>query len=90
MKFEWDENKASKNISNHKVSFEEAITVFNDQLYIDFFDPDHSGNEDRYIRVGQSNKDRILIVSYTERTNVIRVISAREATKRERQDYENG
>ena len=90
MKFEWDENKASKNLSSHKVLFEEAITIFNDQLYIDFFDPDHSDNEARYIRIGQSNNNRLLIVSYTERNNVIRVISAREATKREREDYENG
>ena len=90
MKFEWDEQKASKNLSSHKVLFEEAITVFIDQLYIDFFDPDHSDNEARYIRIGQSNKKRILIVSYTERNNVIRIISAREATKRERDDYENG
>ena len=90
MKFEWDEQKASKNLSNHKVLFEEAITIFNDQLYIDFFDPDHSDNESRYIRIGLSNKSRLLIVSYTERNHVIRIISAREATNREQEDYENG
>jgi uncharacterized DUF497 family protein len=69
MKFEWDENKAAKNLSKHQVSFDEAKTVFDDPLYIDFYDPDHSEDEDRYLIVGQSTRGRLLIVSYTERGN---------------------
>ncbi|MFK0731466.1 MAG: BrnT family toxin [Gloeotrichia echinulata GP01] len=67
MKFDWDENKATANLSKHGVSFEEAKTVFNDPFYIDFYDPDHSYEEDRYIIVGESAQGRLLIVSYTER-----------------------
>ena len=63
MKFEWDENKAARNLSKHKVSFEEAKTVFNDPLYVDFYNPDHSDDEERYIIVGESNRGRILILS---------------------------
>ena len=90
MKFEWDENKAAKNLSKHKVSFNEAKTVFNDPLYIDFYDPDHSEEEDRYLIVGQSDQGRLLIVSYTERGNSVRLISAREVTSHERRVYEEG
>lgn len=90
MKFEWDENKAAKNLSKHGVSFQEAETVFNDPLYIDFYDPDHSIDEQRYLIVGQSNKGRLLIVSYTERKDSIRLISARVVTRTEREAYEQG
>ncbi|MBW4545007.1 MAG: BrnT family toxin [Symplocastrum torsivum CPER-KK1] len=90
MKFEWDENKAGKNLLKHQVSFDEAKTVFDDPLYIDFYDPDHSVDEDRYLIVGQSNQERILIVSYTERGSSIRLISAREVTRQERRVYEEG
>ena len=90
MKFEWDENKALKNLSKHRVSFEEAKTVFNDPLYIDFYDPDHSEDEKRYLIVGQSSQGRLLIVSYTERRDSIRLISARELTRTEREVYEEG
>ena len=90
MKFEWDENKALSNLSKHKVSFEEAKTVFNDPLYIDFYDPDHSDEEERYLIVGQSCQDRLLIVSYTERRDLIRLISARDVTRTEREVYEEG
>jgi hypothetical protein len=88
MKFEWDDNKAARNFSKHGVSFEEAATVFFDPLYIDFFDPAHSDDERRYIRVGRSEQHRVLVVSYTERDHAARLISARLATKRERQAYE--
>ena len=88
MEFEWDKNKATSNFSKHNVSFDEAKTVFNDPLYIDFYDIDHADNEHRYIIIGQSQKGQLLIVSYTERKNVIRLISARKATRREREDYE--
>ncbi len=90
MKFEWDENKAAKNLSKHQVSFDEAKTVFDDPLYIDFYDPDHSEDEDRYLIVGQSTQGRLLIVSYTERGNSVRLISAREVTRKERRVYEEG
>lgn len=90
MQFEWDENKAARNFSKHGVSFEEAKTVFADPLYVDFYDPDHSEDEERYIIVGESNQGRLLIVSYTERGNSVRLISAREATRTERKAYEDG
>ena len=90
MQFDWDKNKAERNLSKHEVSFEEAKTVFDDPLYVDFYDPEHSEDEDRYLLVGQSNRGRFLIVSYTERGNLIRLISAREVTKTERETYEQG
>ena len=90
MKFEWNENKAVANLSKHGVSFDEAKTVFDDPLYVDFYDPDHSYNEDRHIIIGQSQQGRLLIVSYTERENVIRLISARKLTQEEREAYEEG
>ena len=95
MRFEWDNNKASKNLSKHGVSFSEAQSVFDDPLYIDFYDPDHSDREERYLEeryliVGESKQGRLLIISYTERVNSIRIISAREVTKSERQMYEEG
>jgi len=90
MKFEWDRGKATSNLSKHEVSFEEAKTVFDDPLYIDFYDPDHSESEERYLIVGESNQGRLLIVSYTERRDSIRLISAREVTRTEREAYEEG
>ena len=67
MEFEWDEEKASANLEKHGVSFEEAKTVFADPLYVDFYDPDHSNDEHRYIIIGESQQGRLLLVSYTER-----------------------
>jgi uncharacterized protein len=90
MIFDWDTNKAAKNLSKHQVSFDEAKTVFDDPLYIDFYDPDHSEAEERYLIVGRSNQGKILIVSYTEREDSIRIISARKVTKAERKVYEEG
>lgn len=88
MEFEWDENKAKVNLSKHDVSFAEAQTIFHDPLFVDFFDPDHSEDEERYIIIGQTEQKRLLIVSYTERMGKIRLISAREATRKEREAYE--
>jgi uncharacterized protein len=88
MKFEWDENKAGKNFSKHGVLFNEAKTVFDDPLYVDFYDLDHSDEEERYLIVGESKRGRLLIVSYTERKDSIRIISAREVTRLEREAYE--
>ncbi|MGB5634544.1 MAG: BrnT family toxin [Waterburya sp.] len=90
MQFEWSENKAASNLSKHGVSFEEAKTVFDDPLYVDFYDPDHSEDEERYLIVGESSRGRLLIVSYTERGDSIRLISARELTRTERSAYEEG
>jgi uncharacterized DUF497 family protein len=88
MDYEWDENKALANLSKHGVSFQEAKTVFSDPLYIDFFDPDHSFGEHRFILLGESDQGRLLFVSYMERNQAIRLISAREATPAERKAYE--
>jgi len=90
MEFEWDENKAAVNLSKHKISFEEAKTVFDDPLYVDLYDPDHSDEEDRYIIVGESQQSNLLIVSYTERGDFMRLISARKVTRVEREVYEEG
>ncbi len=90
MRFDWDDNKAASNISKHGVSFEEAKTIFEDPLYVDFYDPKYSHDEDRYLIVGESKQGRLLIASYTERENFIRLISAREVTRNEREVYEEG
>ena len=88
MRFEWDAEKASLNLRKHRVSFEEAQTVFEDDLFIAFSDPGHSEGESRYLVMGQSKQGRLLVVAYTERRESVRLISAREATRRERNDYE--
>ena len=88
MEFEWDRNKAAANLLKHGVPFDEAKTIFDDPLYVDFYDPDHSYDEHRYIIIGQSQRGRLLVMSYTERENVIRLISARKAIRREREAYE--
>ena len=88
MEFEWDENKLRTNLSKHGVSFNEASTIFDDPLYIDFYDPDHSKKEQRYIIFGTSERGRLLMVSYTERGDRIHIISARKATPAERESYE--
>lgn len=67
MDFEWDENKAASNLKKHKVSFNEAETVFDDSLFIAFADPDHSFEEQRFIIMGESNKGRLIVVAYTVR-----------------------
>ena len=85
---EWDAGKAAENYRQHGVSFEEAVTVFYDPLSI--YDPDHSADEQRYIDTGTSEKGRGLVVSYTERGINIRIISCREATRRERRQHEKG
>ena len=85
--FEWNDEKAALNLEKHGVSFEEVRTVFDDPLYIGFPDPAHSHNEFRFIAIGQSAQDRLLMVAYTERKDRIRIISAREATPKERRKY---
>lgn len=88
LRFEWDEGKANRNIEKHGVSFEEAATVFGDPLSLTIEDPAHSRDEQRFITMGDSINHRLLVVVHTDRENVIRIISAREATRRERRDYE--
>ena len=88
MEFEWDESKATANLSKHGVSFEEAKTVFDNLLAVIFDDEVHSVGERREIIIGHSRNNRLLLISFTERPNVIRIISARLATRREREDYE--
>ncbi|MBE0426766.1 MAG: BrnT family toxin [Nitrospirae bacterium] len=86
--FEWDSDKARKNIEIHDVSFDEASTAFGDALSLTIHDPLHSDEEDRFILIGNSYKNRLLVVVHTERGNKIRIISARKATKKERKQYE--
>jgi uncharacterized DUF497 family protein len=88
MNFEWDPNKAESNLRKHGISFQEAATVFGDDLGITVYDPDHSRDEDRFITIGWSDQRRLLMVSHTDREDSIRIISARELTPRERKDYE--
>jgi hypothetical protein len=86
--FEWDEEKSQKNFRKHKVSFEEAKSVFNDPFALTIPDPKHSSGEYRYIDIGYSSKGRILVVVYSERRSNIRIISCRKATKSEQRVYE--
>ncbi len=89
MDYEWDSTKAAINLKKHGVSFEEAKTVFNNPLALIFEDELHSVEERREIIIGHSQQSRMLLVSFTERPNAIRIISARIVTPREREDYEN-
>lgn len=88
MNFEWDPYKARRNRRKHRVSFQEAAAVFGDPLAITFSDPDHSTSERRFVTIGLSNADRVLIVAHTDRGDAVRIISARKATARERKYYE--
>ncbi len=90
MDFEWQASKADANVRKHGVGFEEASSVFANPLARIFDDPDHSADEAREIIVGHSSRQRLLIVSFTERDSRVRLVSARIATKRERHDYEQG
>ena len=86
----WDQDKANNNIKKHSISFEEAVTVFGDPLAVTIFDPDHSVGEFRFLTIGQSKSQKLLVKSHTERENEIRLISARLASKQERKNYESG
>lgn len=88
LSFEWDESKAALNLKKHRISFEEARTVFGDPVAVIFDDEEHSQDETREIIVGHSDRNRLLLVSFTERSPNIRIISARRATKSERENYE--
>ncbi len=86
--FEWHPSKAKKNIKIHGISFDEASTAFKDTLSLTIYDPLHSDEEDRFILIGNSYKNRILVVVHTERKGKIRIISARKSTNNERKQYE--
>ncbi len=86
--FEWDPNKARRNLEIHGVSFDEASTAFKDTLSLTIHDPLHSDEEDRFILIGNSYKNRLLVIVHLEVENKIRIISARKATKKERKQYE--
>lgn len=86
--FEWDPNKAARNVRKHGVTFEDAATVFQDDLSVTVPDPDHSMAEERFITVGMSSQNRLLMVAHAERGDRIRIISARELTPREKRQYE--
>jgi len=90
MKFTWSEDKAARNQSKHNVSFEEAATAFADALSLTIDDPLHSDKEERFILIGMSARQRLLIVVHTEQEEAIRLISARLATAHERKQYEQG
>jgi uncharacterized DUF497 family protein len=87
MQFEWNEHKARQNERKHGVSFPEALTCFYDPRQVAFYDADHSDEEDREILLGHSKQGRLLVVCYTLRGDLIRLISARRATRKEAQDY---
>jgi uncharacterized protein len=89
MKFEWDDNKAKRNLKKHGVSFQEASTVFDDAYSVTLEDLEHSFEELRYIEIGFSENDRLLLVVYTERGSQIRIISARSCTGNERKIYDS-
>lgn len=90
MEFEWDSPKAAANVRKHGVTFDEAATVFLDELAASGTDPDHSVGEARYITFGASSLGKLLTVSHTHRSGAIRIISARRMTRVERKIYEEG
>ena len=92
IRFEWDLSKASANIKKHRVSFDEARSVFFDEFAVQFFDPEHSLDEERFLMLGMSSGSRLLLVCHCEREHgeVIRIISARKATRHESAFYQGG
>jgi len=90
MDFMWDPQKAAANSRKHGISFEDAIATFHDPFSLTAFDPDHSDREDRFVTMGRDTVGRLLVVVHTDRGETIRIISARKATRREREDYEDG
>ena len=88
MEFRWDPNKDAANQRKHSVGFREAATVFHDPLSTTFPDYDHSASEQRFLTIGVSVRGRVMVVAHAEQGDTIRIISARQATKRERKFYE--
>lgn len=90
LQFAWDERKAASNQRKHGISFAEAATAFADPHSVTIPDPDHSADEERFILIGQTGNVQIVVVAHVERGDIIRIISARPATRRERSFYEEG
>jgi uncharacterized protein len=90
MNFEWDPEKDAANQQKHGISFQEASTVFGDPLAWTIADPDHSTEEQRFLTIGYSSRQQLIIVAHTDREERIRIISARSATASERRTYELG
>jgi len=90
LQFEWDSRKAQSNKRKHRVTFEEASTTFGEILSITIPDPAHSIGEDRFITIGTSANNNLIVVVHTDRDDIIRIISARKATASERRQYEQG
>ncbi|MBE7516590.1 MAG: BrnT family toxin [Chloracidobacterium sp.] len=90
MEFDWDENKAAVNFKKHGVTFEEAMTVWQDYFNIELIDHKHSLEEKRFYMIGESEQNRLLVISFTERENKVRIINARLMTPKERREYEHG
>ncbi len=88
MEFDWDDTKARRNLVKHRVSFEEATTVFDDARALLAYDEDHSEIEERFRLMGLSSRGRLLIVTHTNVDEAVRIISARKATKQESLRYE--
>ena len=90
MSYEWESDKAKLNFRKHHIRFEEARTVFSDPMFVTVVDEEHSVDEDRYITIGFSNQNRLILVAHTDQEGVIRIISARKATKSEQKFYADG
>ncbi|MBE9193429.1 BrnT family toxin [Gloeocapsopsis crepidinum LEGE 06123] len=89
LRFEWDDQKAQLNIKKHGISFDEAATIFYDPHYLEDYDEAHSDQEDRFKIIGMSSNRRLLVATYIQRVDRIRMISSRLATKNERRIYES-
>ena len=87
LQFEWNPDKATRNFEKHKVSFDEARTVFDDPMFVTVIDDEHSNDEERYITIGLSRKARLLVVAHTDRSGQVRIISVRKATGKEELFY---
>ena len=90
IQFEWDSKKSQSNKRKHGITFEEASTIFGDPLSITIDDSAHSIGEDRFVTIGTSVNDKLIVVAHTERNDIIRIISARKATRNEKRQYEQG
>ena len=90
MQFEWDPQKAAANVKRRRISFDEAASVLEDPLSTTYPDEAHSEEETRFLTIGASRRGRVVVVAHTERNDTIRIISARRATRREREFYEQG
>ena len=90
LQFEWDSKKSLENKRKHGITFEEASTIFGDPLSITIHDLVHSIDEDRFITIGTSVNNNFIVVVHTDRDDIIRIISARKATRNERRQYEQG